>query len=403
MMQSNRLHQLDWLRVIAVGLLMLFHIGMVYVPDWSFHFKHEASSERLKNLLLFISPWRMGLLWFISGVALRFMWNKHRDWQLILTRSIQLLLPLLIGILLVIPPQLYIEMTQAGKMPLDFGPFLLALYFDSQHYFDDYQSGVWPHFDVNHIWFLRSLWQFSVMILLTAPLLTSKLGLKVTHFLSRHLKIQLGISILSVTLIETLLEGEQIREIYGLYFLLFGFMLGSHPLFWQQLKKSWTPMLLFALISLILLQGAFEFIWQSDSLQNNTSAVAIGLLIYTLAKTLPVFAVVAIASRFLSEKSAIISQLNPWVFPIYILHQTIIIVVAYSLVRYQLPMILEGIVVTILTFSLSGVAIVLLKQFTLLQAMFGVRLASQQPFYDSPIWRYLILICCIPITFKLIS
>ncbi len=401
MMQSNRLHQLDWLRVIAVGVLMLFHIGMVYVPDWGFHFKHEASSDQLKNLLLIVSPWRMGLLWFISGVALRFMWNKRSDWQLILTRSIQLLFPLLIGILLVIPPQLYIEMTQAGKMPLDFGPFLFALYVDPQHYFDDYQSGIWPHFDVNHLWFLRSLWQFSVIILLASPLLTSKWGLKVTYFLSKHLKIQFGISILSVALIETLLAGEQIREVYGLYFLLFGFLLGSHTPFWQQLKASWAPISLFALTALVLLQGAFEFIWQSDTLQNNTSAVAIGLLIYTLAKTLPVFAVVAIATRFLSEKSAIISQLNPWVFPIYILHQTIIIVVAYSLVRYQLPMMLEGIVVTILTFSLSGVAIVLLNRFTLLQAMFGVRLATS--FYDSPVWRSLIVICCIPITFKLIS
>ena len=401
MMQSNRLHQLDWLRVIAVGVLMLFHIGMVYVPDWGFHFKHEASSDQLKNLLLIISPWRIGLLWFISGVALRFMWNKRRDWQLILTRSIQLLFPLLIGILLVIPPQLYIEMTQAGKMPLDFGPFLFALYVDPQHYFDDYQSGIWPHFDVNHLWFLRSLWQFSVMILLASPLLTSKWGLKVTHFLSRHLKVQFGISILSVALIETLLAGEQIREVYGLYFLLLGFLLGSHTPFWQQLKVSWAPISLFALTALVLLQGAFEFIWQSDTLQNNTTAVAIGLLIYALAKTLPVFAVVAIASRFLSEKSAIINQLNPWVFPIYIFHQTIIIVVAYCLTRYQLPMILEGIMVTILTFILSGVAIVLLKQFTLLQAMFGVRLGTA--FYDSPVWRSLIVICCIPITFKLIS
>ncbi|MBW8183543.1 acyltransferase family protein [Shewanella nanhaiensis] len=402
-MQSNRLHQLDWLRVIAIGLLILFHIGMVYVPDWGFHFKHEASSDGLKNLLLTLSPWRMGLLWLISGVALRHMWNKRSDWQLILTRSTQLLLPLLIGVLVIVPPQLYIEMTQAGKMPLDFGDFLFALYVDPKHYFDDYQSGIWPHFDVNHLWFLRSLWQYSVILLLLAPLLTSRWGLRVTHLLSGHLKLQLGICIVSILLIETLLEGEQIREIYGFYLLLFGFLLGSHHLFWQKLKASWLPITLLALSALILLQFVFEFIWQTGPLQENRYAVTVGLTIYALAKTLPVFAVAALASRFLQQESSIIRKLNLWVFPIYILHQSIIIVVAYYLTQYQLPLMIEGILVTILTCLTCYLAIVLLKQSPLLQPMFGIRLITKKPLYHSPLWRYSITISCIPIMLALIS
>jgi uncharacterized membrane protein len=115
---SDRLHQLDWLRVIAIGVLILFHIGMVYVPGWGFHYKRETQALELQNLMLVLSPWRMGLLWFISGVALRFMWIKHSGIGLLLKRSIQLLFPLLIGVLIVVPPQLYIEMKQAGKMSL---------------------------------------------------------------------------------------------------------------------------------------------------------------------------------------------------------------------------------------------------------------------------------------------
>jgi uncharacterized membrane protein len=36
---THRLHCLDWLRVIAMGILLMYHIGMVYVSDWGYHYK----------------------------------------------------------------------------------------------------------------------------------------------------------------------------------------------------------------------------------------------------------------------------------------------------------------------------------------------------------------------------
>ena len=76
---NQRLYQLDWLRVIAIGLLIFYHTAMVYVPDWEFHFKNETTATSLQHFMLLLSPWRMGLLWFISGVALRFYVAKIRD------------------------------------------------------------------------------------------------------------------------------------------------------------------------------------------------------------------------------------------------------------------------------------------------------------------------------------
>jgi hypothetical protein len=61
---TNRLHCLNWLRVIAIGVLLMYHIGMVYVPDWGYHYKNPLASDWIKSLMLLTSPWRMGLLWF---------------------------------------------------------------------------------------------------------------------------------------------------------------------------------------------------------------------------------------------------------------------------------------------------------------------------------------------------
>ncbi len=35
---KERRYDLDWLRVCAFGLLILYHVGMVFVP-WDFHIK----------------------------------------------------------------------------------------------------------------------------------------------------------------------------------------------------------------------------------------------------------------------------------------------------------------------------------------------------------------------------
>jgi peptidoglycan/LPS O-acetylase OafA/YrhL len=406
--QSNRLHHLDWLRVIAIGLLVLFHTGMVYVPEWGFHFKHESQSTLLQHLMLTLSPWRMGLLWFISGIALRFMLLKETSGKLLWSRSLQLLFPLLIGVLIVVPPQLYIEMKQAGKMPLDFWPFVYAFYVAPLNYFDDYQSGIWPHVDVNHLWFLRSLWKYSMALLLITllckhtPLLIKKWVQKAVAFASNKLLALSIMLIASTLLIDTLLTGDAVREMYGLLLLLVGFCLGSIGSFWSKLSASWIKITLFAFISLMALQFGFSYIWQTGLYENDDVAALMFGIVYANAKTMPVLAILAIASRYLNRKSRIVSELNRWVFPVYIVHQTIIIVMAYTLSGFRIPIALEGVAVLILTIALCWLGMLIVKRSTLLKMSFGVKPAATSLYYTSYLWRAIITICCIPLALELI-
>ena len=57
---------LDWLRILAFGLLIFYHIGMLYVADWGYHVKSHHSSEALQSLMLLVNPWRMPVLWLFS-------------------------------------------------------------------------------------------------------------------------------------------------------------------------------------------------------------------------------------------------------------------------------------------------------------------------------------------------
>ncbi|MGB0895090.1 MAG: acyltransferase family protein [Parashewanella sp.] len=406
--QSNRLHHLDWLRVIAIGLLVLFHTGMIYVPEWGFHFKHESQSTLLQHLMLTLSPWRMGLLWFISGVALRFMLLKKSSGKLLLSRSRRLLFPLLIGILIVVPPQLYIEMKQAGKMPLDFWSFIHAFYFEPRNYFDAYQSGIWPHIDVNHLWFLRALWKYSVALLLFSilfertPLHIKKWIQKAATSVSGKLSALSITLIVSTLLIENLLIGDDVREIYGLLFLLVGFSLGNVSSFWSKLSVSLPQVAILALVSLTAFQFGYSYIWQTGLYKSSDTAALILRIIYASAKTMPVLAILAIASRYLNRKSSIISELNRWVFPVYIIHQTIIIVVASVLSSFSMPLVLEGITVLISTVMLCCLGMLILKYSTILQVSFGIKPVITSSYHTSCIWRTIVTICCIPLALELI-
>jgi len=166
---NSRKNYLDWLRVIAFASLIFYHIGMLYSENWGFHFKSNYTSQYVEYLMLVFSPWRMLLIWFISGVALRFMIDKvssFKSWlHFTLYRSVFLLLPLLVGLWLIVPLQLFAEMSQQGVIDISYWQFYLAFIETNNTLFINYQFGVWPNVDVNHLWYLRSLWQFMLIII----------------------------------------------------------------------------------------------------------------------------------------------------------------------------------------------------------------------------------------------
>lgn len=73
----QRRHDLDWLRVIAFGLLLLYHVGMYYVT-WDWHVKSPTTQLMLEPVMLLSSPWRISLLLLISGVATTFVLRSSR-------------------------------------------------------------------------------------------------------------------------------------------------------------------------------------------------------------------------------------------------------------------------------------------------------------------------------------
>ena len=104
----ERLVYVDWLRIGAFALLVLYHVGMLYVP-WDFHVKQLPTHAALEPLMRLTNPWRMSLLFVVSGLATGLMLGRP---GLARERSKRLLLPLLFGMAVIVPPQAWLQVRE---------------------------------------------------------------------------------------------------------------------------------------------------------------------------------------------------------------------------------------------------------------------------------------------------
>ena len=154
---STRRYDLDWLRVIAFGLLILYHTGMFYVT-WDWHVKSVHAGPGIEWLMRLVNPWRLALLFVISGVALRFLADKTGSAaRLARERTVRLGLPILFGMAVVVAPQSWLQLTESGEFHGSFLKFW-PQYLDPASHF----SIITPTW--NHLWYVVYLLVYTLLL-----------------------------------------------------------------------------------------------------------------------------------------------------------------------------------------------------------------------------------------------
>ena len=142
---------------------MLYHVGMYYV-SWDWHVKSPHAGTALEPFMRALSPWRMDLLFLISGVATAFMLRPGgASVALLGLRARRLLLPLAFGMLVIVPPQSYFEVVQRYGYAGSFLEFMRLYLGGYGGFCGAAGSGsclILPTW--NHLWFLPYLFVYTL-------------------------------------------------------------------------------------------------------------------------------------------------------------------------------------------------------------------------------------------------
>jgi fucose 4-O-acetylase-like acetyltransferase len=112
--KSVRRYDLDWLRVFAVLILLCFHSARPF-DEWGWHIKNGGVSGFITNILQFINIWHMPLFFLLSGSAAWFALSLRPERSFAKERVKRLFIPLVFGMAVIIPPQVYIERIFRGQ------------------------------------------------------------------------------------------------------------------------------------------------------------------------------------------------------------------------------------------------------------------------------------------------
>ncbi len=351
---TDRRYDLDWLRIIAFGLLILYHCGMFYVT-WDWHVKSRFASEAIEPLMMLTNPWRLTLLFLISGAATRFMADKLSAWKLTSSRMGRLWPPLLLAMFVIVPPQSYYEIVEAlralpaevaAQYPLALDNFYVKYVTGSGNWCD--AEGCLSTPTYNHMWFVAFLILYTLALIPLLPLLrripkTASVLIAGPFFI---LTPWLVMTALRLTLFPIFGETHDFREdwyLHALYFgvFLFGFAIAKHQQFFDRCVQLRWLALAIALIAWAALIVYFNA--HPDGVTPPEWLRAIMRSVRELDAWCAIIACIGFAHRYLKNADGPARRmLTQAIFPFYLIHQTVIVVAGHYLDALALPFWIEA-------------------------------------------------------------
>ena len=128
---GTRYEFLDWLRVIAIFVLLFFHTGMLFV-GWGWHIQNAETIPSLQLPMDLAHRLRMPLLFVIAGAGLWFALRRRTGAALVGERTLRLLVPAIVGMFLIVPPQVFIERIAHGEWSGGYLDFITQRVFQFQ-------------------------------------------------------------------------------------------------------------------------------------------------------------------------------------------------------------------------------------------------------------------------------
>jgi glucan biosynthesis protein C len=386
-MMKERRYDIDWLRVIAMLSVFLFHCTRFFDTE-GWHLKNAEQSD-----LLFVAmrgliwPWAMELFFLLSGVGSWYALKSRSPGTYLWERVKRLLIPLYtVGLLILLPAQFYFEqLTNSAHrgnfwqiLPSYFAGFKLPS-------ITSWPDSLFPFPFSGHLWFLQYLFLISLISLPLLIYLRSERGQSWVTRLAGWCEDRWGIYLFVIPLALTLIALRGIFEaqrswadlLWYMIFFVIGYIIPADKRFTEAIKRQgWVclvlwPVSFFGGIGLLVLvlgydpfPGRETFSWMYVLYQ----------MVWSISSWSAVVFMLSIGARYMNSSHKVLTYSNEAVLPFYLLHQTIILVAWFYVIRWDLTILFKLLIIIALSFPLIlALYELFVRRFNVIRFFFGMR------------------------------
>jgi glucan biosynthesis protein C len=382
--ESVRLHYLDWLRVLAIFGVFLFHAVHPFDDTSEWVIKNAELSETVTAFLGLLFPWGMPFFFLIAGAGSWFALRRRTASQFAAERFQRLLIPYLVGCILLSPIMLYFQWRDVGLRDLWHGPFWEYVLF--------HRAGFSPRWfgEVGyHLWFLAFLFCFSLLGLPIFLWLKGKSGQALLAGLARLCTRRGGILLFILPLLLVRLGLKllfPLEQDWGDFFYLMsmfvlGFVLYAHEGFPRAIRRDGAILAVMVLVSTV----AWAYLALTDE----------SLDLWAPPRTLRDFLLwtvitincwcwttwmLFVGMRYLDSRNKWLAYSQEAVLPFFVLHQPVIVAIAFYVVQWQAGIPLKLVTVVLGSFVATlAIYELVIRRVGPLRTLFGMKARPGTP------------------------
>lgn len=346
-----RRYDIDWLRIAAVLLLIPYHTARVFNWEEDFYVTNVPTDVPAQRFIDFVGPWHMSLLFLLAGAASWLAFRYRSGRQYAGERFKRLLIPFVFGVLVIVPPQTWLAYNSRHGTDLSYVEYLPKFFTTADEGLNGYAGGFTP----GHMWFVLFLFVFSLVALPLFLWLRNGGGRRVVSAFGRVSRVP-GLLVLLPVLVLIMPWFQSDDDLSGQppigFFLLFvlGFLLLADDRIGRAIARHWVWMLCLGVAASI----AYIVIEPRTGGWPDTAWVFAGVkILYEVGVWCMILGLLGLGHRFLMAPGRVLTYATEAAYPFYILHQTVIVAIAYFVVRWDWPSGFKFAAIAVASFALG--------------------------------------------------
>ena len=411
---KERRYDIDWLRVIAMLAVFLVHCSRFFcTEDWHLKVPGPEQSDILRIVReVVISVWFMELFFLVSGFATYYSLRRRSAGQYLLERVKRLLVPLYtVGLFILVVPQKYFHGVTNGYIMGTFWEWLPSYYrtlpaslVSSWHPLRS-PDALLPYTFSGHLWFIQWLFVISLVTLPLLLFLRSERGGRFIDRLAGRVARPGGIFLFLIPIVlaeilfyyqpETPGRGWPDFILWALFFVI-GYLIAADGRFTEGIKRHGWLCLGLWLGFYAVVGGVLSLVFHYDAFPAGGFSMPYVIYVLTwgiisgIIQWSAVVFLLSLGAKYLTFSNRLLTYSNEAVLPFYLLHQTIILIVGWFVLPWDISNVAKFFIIALVSFpTILLLYELFIRHIGFMRFLFGMAPQKKQPTLEKeePTWK----------------